>query len=320
MTGHPAADRATPEALVAEQFRDVVPASTWLVDAARTAVESGRVLQLLTGTRSGLTYPLESLLQDAHADWVVRDESGRHRDGFRGVPLVWDGVRFVPEAGATIPPPVEHTPGTGDLEVRITTSYAAGEPLRLGRSTEIALRALTGTGPIGWGVAEPVTEPWSIPDVTSYCLRRAPGPAALIVVGAGVVGRLQVSPMDGDLVEEIRLSGPSAGTVDAGRIEELAGECASSAKRLFVAAHPGRLNGVRTSTPAPPALPYGVLFGHELVAAHGAAHARRTPAARVRLLGSGAHKALWCRFDGGSSAPFEQLTDILHHYGEPARS
>nr|WP_221471816.1 DUF6177 family protein [Amycolatopsis umgeniensis] len=320
MSGHPGADRATSEALVVEQFRAVVPASTWLIDAARNAVESGRTMQLVTGTRSGLTYPLESLLADARAGWVVREDSGAYRDGFLGLALDWDGTRFVPEAGATIPTPREYSPGSGDLEVRITTSYPAGEPLRLGRSTEIATRALTGAGPVGWGVAEPVTEPWSTSDIAAHCRLRVPRPVSLVVVGEGVTGRLQVSQVDDDVVEELRLSGPAAGSVDTHRIEELAADCAGTVTRLVVAAHPGRIHGVRTPVPAPPALPYGVLFGHELVSAFGVAHARRTPAARVKLLGTGPRKAVWCRFDGGTSAPFEQLTDILHHYGKPVGS
>ncbi|UMP00720.1 DUF6177 family protein [Amycolatopsis sp. EV170708-02-1] len=319
MTGHPGAwARATPEAIVVEQFRDVVPASTWLIDAARTAVESGRALQLVTGARSGLTFPMESLLGDAGAGWVVRDENGGHRDGFLGLPLDWNGSRFVPEKGATIPPPRKYSPGSGDLEVRITTPFPAGEPLKLGRSTDTAMRALTGTGPTGWGVAEPVTEPWSVSGISAHCTRRAP--ASAIVVGEGVTGRLQVSQGDDVVVEEVRLSGPAAGSVDTRRIEDLAAECAGTVRRMIVGAAPGRTEGVRSAIPAPPALPYGVLFGHELVSAAGIAHAHRTPAARVRLLGAGDRKAVWCRFDGGASAPFEQLTDILHHYATPAGS
>lgn len=312
--------RATSEAIVVEQFRDVVPASTWLVDAAKSAVDSGRVLQLVTGERSGLTFPLESLLGDARAGWVVRDANGGHRDGFLGLPLDWNGTRFVPEAGATIPPPRKYSPGSGDLEVQISTPFPAGEPLRLGKSTEIVMRALTGAGPLGWGVAEPVTEPWSAADVSAHCFARAPRPVSLVVVGKGMTGRLRVSRVDDDVVEELHISGPAAGSVDTRRIEDLAAECAGTARRMTVGAAPGRTHGVRSTIPAPPALPYGVLFGHELVSAVGVAHAHRTPAARVRLLGAGDRKAVWCRFDGGASTPFEQLTDILHHYATPVGS
>jgi hypothetical protein len=82
-------------------------------------------------------------------------------------------------------------------------------------------------------------------------------------------------------------------------------------------AHPGRLHGLRSSAPTLPALPYGILIGHEMVAMGGVDHAHRTPATRVRLVHAGTRTAAWCRLDGGDKAPFVQLTDILHHYGLP---
>ncbi|MFC4079373.1 DUF6177 family protein [Amycolatopsis samaneae] len=312
---HPAADHATAEAVLVEQLRDVVPASTWLVDAARTAVDSGRDLQLLTAAHSRITYPLELLLRDAHADWVVPDGTGRHRDGLRGFPLVWNGNRFVPDADPGPAPTLDATPGSGDLEVQITVHHPAGEPPRLGTGTEDAMRALTGSGPTGWGVAEPATQPWSAGEITAHCRDRA-RPVKLVVVGHGVVGQLAVSPVDTGVIEEVRLSGPEAGTVPRERVEDLATACAGTARLLVVAAHPGRLAGLRAATPVPPALPYGVLIGHEMVAARGVGHARRTPAARVDLLGVGARTAVWCRFDGSETPPFAQFAEILDHFGE----
>jgi hypothetical protein len=138
------------------------------------------------------------------------------------------------------------------------------------------------------------------------------------VVGSGVVGQLQVSRVDTGVLEEIKLSGPAAGKVHQDNIEALAEEIASTAR--LVAAHPGRLNGLRASAPTLPALPYGMLIGHEMVAMGGLNHAKRTPSTRVRLLGSGSRNAAWCRLDGGQKAPFEQLTDILHHFGMPDQS
>lgn len=305
-------DRATAEAVVVEQHRAVVPATTWLVDAARTATHSGRALQVLTPERARLTFPLELLLRDALGDWVVRDDSGGHRDGFRGIPLAWNGIRFVRDPGVTPLVPVAPVPGSGDLEVRIITVHPAGEPL--GASLETAMRALTGGPPTGWGVAEPVTQPWSADDVTTHHRRRDHRPVNVIVTGHGVIGRLRVSRVDGSVLEDVELSGPAAGTVARGDIEALAAETARTARLVVVGAHPGRLAGLR-SPGLLPALPYGVLFGAEIVAAQGVAHAHRAPAARVELLGSGTHTAVWCRLDGGRTAPYEQFADLLHHFG-----
>jgi hypothetical protein len=335
LTAHPAADRVTAEALVVEQFRNVVPASTWLVDAAKAAAGgagksataggagksatagSTRVLQLLTSEHSRITYPLELLLRDAAAEWVVREDTGRYRDGIHGYAMAWNGARFAPDLDAATATPVDPTPGSGDIEVQIATLYPATEKLQLGTSTEAAIRALTGERPTGWGIAEPATQPWSAREITAHCRDRAPKATKLIVVGSGVVGQLQVSRVDTGVLEEIRLSGPAAGEVHQDSIEALAEEIAGTARLMVVAAHPGRRNGLRSSAPTLPALPYGMLIGHEMVAVGGLDHAKRTPATRVRILGSGRRNAAWCRLDQGQKAPFEQLTDILRHFGLP---
>lgn len=249
VTGHPAA--ATPEAFVVEQFRTVVPASSWLVDAARTAIDSKRMFQLVTAEHSRITYPLELLLGEIQGEWVVRDDQERYRDGIRGFPVTWNGTRFAPDRDVTPSSPVHPTPGSGDLEVQIATLHPVAEPLQFGTSTEAAMLALTGSGPTGWGVAEPVTEPWSARDVTAFCRERAPEPTGLVVVGPGVVGQLQVSTVDTVVIEEIKLSGPAAGTVRQETIEALAAEAAGTARLMVVAAHPGRLGGLRSNTARP---------------------------------------------------------------------
>ncbi|RSD11951.1 DUF6177 family protein [Amycolatopsis eburnea] len=300
----PAADRITAEAVVVEQHRAVVPATTWLVDAAKAAARGGRALQVRTPADSRLTFPLELLLRDGLGDWVAGD-----RDGFRGFPLAWNGLRFVRDGDAPdSPAPV---PGSGDLEVRIVTA----DPPRAGASVETAMRALTGSPPLGWGVAEPVTQPWSTDDLADHFRQRAPRPVNVVVAGDGVIGRLRVSQVDGAVVEDVELSGPAAGTVARAGIEALAAEAARTARLVVVGAHPGRRAGLRSPGVAA-ALPYGVLFGPELVAKNGVAHAHRAPAAWVQLLGSGPHTAVWCRFDGDPAPPYEQFAALLHHFGE----
>lgn len=318
LTAHPAADRVTGEALVAEQFRTVVPASTWLVDAAKAAATTNRVLQVLTGAHDKITYPLELLLRDAAAEWVVQEGPGRFRDGLHGYAMAWNGSRFAPDLDAATAAPADPVPGSGDIEVQIATLHPAAESLRLGGSTEAAVQQLTGGQPAGWGIAEPATQPWSAREVTAHCRNRAPAATTLVVVGSGVVGQLHVRRVDTGVLEEVRLSGPAAGRVPADAIEALAEKVAGTARLMVVAAHPGRRDGLRSSAPTLPALPYGLLIGHETVATAGLDHASRTPAARVRLLGSGGRTAAWYRLDGGQQAPFEQLTAVLRHFGLPA--
>ncbi|HSL09192.1 MAG TPA: DUF6177 family protein [Pseudonocardiaceae bacterium] len=318
VTWHPTADRATPQALIVEQDRTVVPLSTWVADAAVEATATGRVLQVLTPGHSGLTYPLELLLRDAAGRWVVRERPERFRDGITGFRLRWSGLRFVTDLDA--PPPAGHDPqpGSGDLEVQISTLHPAGASVELGASTETAIRALTGRAPAGWGIAEPATQPWSTRELTAQCRERAPAPTQLVVVGAGVIGQLRVERVNTGVLERIRLSGPPAAVVGQDAVEELVAVLAGTARSMIVAAQPGRLEGLRSNHPTPPALPYGILLGHSVVAERGIAHARAAPAAQVSLLGSGTRQACWCRLDGrGRRAPYELLTAVLQHFGLP---
>ncbi|MFC3452997.1 DUF6177 family protein [Amycolatopsis speibonae] len=317
LTDTPAADIETAEAIVVEQFRSVVSASPRLLGAARAAAASGRLLQVVTSEHSCLTYPLELLLGEGRCEWVIRDSRGGHRDGTRGFPLHWNGSRFAHEPDATAAAPVGPVPGSGALEVRITTLHGDGAALRLGKAVETVTSALGGGEPAGWGAAEPVTEPWSAATLTKLCRDRLPARAEVIVTGPGVVGRLRARKVGAGVLEEVELSGPPAGTVPREAVEALAAEAAGFARMMVVAAHPGRPDGLRVSGPTPPALPYGVLIGHEMVARNGVPHAERTPAARVAILDDVGHQAAWCRLDGGQRLPYEQLAAILHHYGMP---
>ncbi|MGW5704445.1 DUF6177 family protein [Amycolatopsis japonica] len=293
------------EALVFEQFRTVVPASPRLIDAAWAAVESGRTLQVVTAEDSGITYPLEKLLSEVGGEWVVRDGRGRHREGLSGFPLTWNGGRFVREPGAS-PSPPDTTVGSGEVEVRITALHPAGQPLRLGEIVQAVVSVLTGTEPTGWGVAEPATEPWSAAEVAAFCRDHAPEPSGLVVVGPGITGRLRVSTVDGGVLEEIELAGPAAGTVRQEAIETLATALAPLVRQMLVTTHPGRRGGLRSSTPTLPAVPYGLLVGHETVGAK-----EPPPAAEVKMLGMPGREAAWFRLGSGRRSPSEELDEIL---------
>ncbi|CAL99929.1 DUF6177 family protein [Saccharopolyspora erythraea] len=318
LTGHPAADRETAEAIVVEQDRRVVPLSSWLADAAVTAAAGGRVLQVLTPARSRITYPLELLITDGHAQWVVRDGVERFRDGITGEPLRWNGARFTAAEGPAAPPVPTRS---GSLEVQITTLHAADNALQLGLSTEAAMRALVGAAPAGWGVVEPASEPWSPRELTRHCHDRSPEPTNVVVVGGegepAAVGSLEVTRVDTGVRERLRLAGPASTAVGQDAIEDLAAAVAGKARSMLVASHPGRLDGLRWHTPTMPALPYGILVGHQVVQQRGVEHAQSAPAARVRILGLDRGRACWCRLDGGQKAPYELLTDVLRHFGLP---
>jgi Family of unknown function (DUF6177) len=307
---HPAADRVTPEALVVEQDRSLVPLTGWLIDAARAATSSGRLLQLLTPPESHLSYPLELLCGDGAVQWVRRAEAG-FQDGFTGAPMGWTGARFVPVDGPVPPIPAADV-RSGGLELQVTTWHPVVAGPVLGDAVRPVWQALTGSAPTGWGIDEPVTQLWSAgaeAEVTAACRDRAPVPTALVVAGAGAVGRLHVSRVDTGLIEELRVSGPAAPHVAQAALDDLAAVLAGTVRSAVVSVHPTRVSGVRPPVPSPPAVPYALLVGRAQVARRGVEHARVAPAGRVRLIDG----AAWCRLEG--DAPYEQLAALHAHFG-----
>ena len=104
--------------------------------------------------------------------------------------------------------------------------------------------------------------------------------------------------------EQIRLAGPPLAAVNEATIETLAEEVADSVRSMIVTVHPGRSGGLRSSTPSLPALPYGILVGHQ--------EADPADGPACRAVGRGAR---WYRLDVGPAAPYEMLTSVLRRYG-----
>ncbi|GIJ69335.1 DUF6177 family protein [Virgisporangium ochraceum] len=317
--GGPLTDAVTGKAIVLHQNRAVVGLAPWLAEAAVDAVRDNLTLQIVTPADALVTYPLEIMLTQARGQWVVR-AGDSFRDGLTGLPMRWDGDRFTPvrSTGHSGQSPVAAA-WTGGLELQIVTLHPSTEALELGASTEAAVRAFTGSGPAGWGVAEPVTEPWSRRDVTTFCRTRAPSPTSLAVVGGepwkAVLGVLTVERVDNGVREQLRLAGPPLSSVREETIEALAEQVAGTARSVIVSVHPGRSGGLRSSTPSMPALPWGILVGHQ------ENPVESEPAVVMgRAFGRGARRAWWYRLDGGPGAPYETLTAVLRRYGltEPA--
>jgi len=179
---------------------------------------------------------------------------------------------------------------------------------------EATVRAITGSDPAGWGTSEPSTQPWSPREITTFCRDRAPASSRVVVTGNGVLGQILVERTETAVREQVRLSGPRAGVVDASAIESLAAGVAGSARSMIVAAHPGRFDGLRGGQFTMPALPYGILVGHPVVTERGVAHAEQVPVTRYAILGDGRCQACWCRLDAGPGRPYELLTAVPEHF------
>ncbi len=222
---------------------------------------------MLTPAHTTLTLPLEQMLLDVRGAWVRRDGEG-FVDGLTGAPMRWTGERFEPSG----PPPEPTAGGHGGVEVQVVTTHRGTDGF--GRAAEVVVTQLTGSGPRGWGVAEPVTQPWSEREIVRHCVERAPDPTSLVVVGSGAVGTLRADPHVDGVRERVHVGGPAADRVGAAAVEELADLLAPTVRTMIVSIRPGLVDGVRSPGPHPPAIPWGLLLGEEVVAEQGIEHGR----------------------------------------------
>lgn len=338
MTGHPAVDTLTGGTAIILQDRPVVPLSPWLVDAARFCADSSRTLALVTPRTSRLTVPCEILLSATDCRWVVRD-GDTYLDGARGVPLRWDGDRFVAEpatsaAAATLA--AEHPPEPvvgGTMRVDVAVLHRASAGLQIGGLVEDCVAALTDGEVDGWGVAEPVSQPWNRQHLTDFARGLAPRPVTVVVVGgsgqARALGWLDVNRRRSGVVERLRLAVGTMDTVegtmgtdgpDMSRLDALARRLLEHrpVRTMLASLHPGRSDGTVVMGDAYRRVPYGFAIGAEGVAERGAAHARAAPAPFVEVVGSAANLGCWMRLTGGTGRqanPGQVLADITRYFG-----
>lgn len=321
-----AVDVLTDDAAVVLQERAVVSLSRWLADV--TGVAAPRRLQVVTPATSRITTVLESTLGAAGGRWVVRTATGDHYDGLRGDPLRWSGSAFVPSGG---PAPAEFTAApelTGGLvRIRVSARHPATADVELGGLTAGLVGRLTGAPPAGWGVAEPASQEWDQAELTRHLRARMPGPASVVLVGAGAaaraLGTMTVSRRPAGVLEQLELSVGSAEVPDHDTLDQAARTLAVGAavlQTMVVHLAPGRSDCTVAPRRTGPPLPYGVLIGPEGVAARGAEHALAAPASQVVLCGPPFLPSAWCRLLDGGEAPADPrrtLAQVLRHFGVP---
>ncbi|TWD84426.1 hypothetical protein FB561_5613 [Kribbella amoyensis] len=188
----PAIDLWTDKVVVIMQDRPVVGMSAWLVDALAAAEAAGLGVQLVTPATTRLTFAVRTtLFSSRESRWVVTEPNGEGAyDGLGGSKLQWNGEMFAGvAAGEQDKVDMSPTFVAVDLElpwqllVTARFRYQALESTVVGKAAERLFTELTGVAPAGWGTAEPVTQPWNVGQLTSYCRRRAPKPTWLSVVG-----------------------------------------------------------------------------------------------------------------------------------------
>lgn len=324
LSAHPVLDLVTARSALAIVDRPVVGASRWLVNAAAACARASTDLHVVTPPTCRLTVPMATVLLDQPGRWVVRCPDQRWYDGLTGRVLAWSGETFE-ESGGEPAPEFLAAPAVpaGSLVVEATVVQPATDGLRLGGLAAACFAAVAGGPPAGWGVAEPVSEPWDVAALTALCRRRAPRPTNVVLVGGTrpdvAVGVLGVSRTTGGVHERLRLTAGSSGGVHVERFDRLAATLAASAappRMLLAGLEPGRSDGTVAPVRTGVTVPYGLLVGPAGVAQVGVAAALATPAPSVELLAPAAAPSCWVRLVGGDPAgpdPATALQAALRH-------
>jgi hypothetical protein len=306
-SGHPAVEAAVEKAVVVAQDREVVPLSSWILDAVSVHGARGTALQLLTPRTSRLTYALRTLITQPLARWVVRGEDGAHFDGVSGVPLRWDPVHAYvpvpPEEGAPEPAEgfLDDSPTDEHLVVDLSVRHRASFAPPLGRAVEVVADHLAGTLPAGWGEHEPALAPWDRERLVWLVRHRAPKGSILQFsgphgTGHPFTGGVRVGWDGGRGTERISMTvGYEEGSAPPlDRLPDLVAALAE--EDLLDVLHVRGARGRRDVTYEPRwhglAVPVGTALGPDGVRRAGVEHALRGPLPGT-LLGREENPAVW---------------------------
>lgn len=304
-TGTPAVDVLTTTTAVVIQDRPLVPLTSWLSDALRTAAESDRALQIVTPPTARLTLATRTALHGLPNRWVVQDPEHGYYDGLSGAVLHWKGGTFTPvrdeNGNASSAKAFTDATGTRERQMLLTlrTRHAPDADLVLGRALETAFTQLTGGPPVGWSTAEPVNLPWSARELTDLARARAPRPTWLIAVGSTdrpAIATVRVLRTPAGVEEDISVAfGYGEGEVPP--LDALAGLGAELDAGHGLGTLLASLRTARRDLTVPArleALPLPVTF--TLGRAEAERLGRPVEAARHYRLGDGTDAAAWGRF------------------------
>ncbi|TDO47878.1 hypothetical protein EV643_108192 [Kribbella sp. VKM Ac-2527] len=274
----PAIDLLTDKVVVIMQDRPVVGMSAWLVDALAAAEARDLGVQLVTPASTRLTFAVRTtLFSGRESRWVVTEPNGEGAyDGLGGTKLQWDGEMFsAVAAGEQDKVDMSPTFVAVDLElpwqllVTARVRYQALESTVVCKAAEQLFTDLTGVAPAGWGTAEPVTQPWNVGQLTSYCRRRAPKPTWLSVAGGkgdrSASGSVEIHRRPAGLEEVITMAVATPdGLPTPADIQKVGENLADAFTLVSFFAQGGRGNGTDTNSmphwvgvPAPMAMAVG---------------------------------------------------------------
>ena len=311
------------------QDKPLATLSPWLAKSRAAAAANAMQFVLVTPSSTAVSLPLGFMLSEHGCQWLATTADGTFFDGFTGRVHHWDGTAFQPldEIGEDflLTPTL---PG-GLVHVRAETVHPASHSTRIGGFTEQLFIELTGAAPTGWGVAEPVSEPWDETAVTAHCFDLAPETAFLAVVGHARVGTaapaIAVVTVERSAVgvhESVELLVESPEPLDAAALDSFSTRMHRIHARTAVLGHaiafsglarPARFTGV--------SVPACAVFGPESLRDYGANAARAAAGPRARLIGVAPAQSLAVQYqqepDGGRH-PLEEWAALCARLaGEP---
>lgn len=227
---HPAVDLVTERRAIVLSRRPVVGLSTWLADAVSRFTPTNRIVTLVTGPDARLTLPVRTLVAAGVMQWVVQTDHRSFYDGMLGSVLDYDDIDFVPDParGRAEQFAAVEEPTCLQVLVSMTVEHRPTVHAELGGAVEAVARAFTGAPPRGWGLHEPVSEPWNRTELTAVARRRMPTETQLTVIGAGMIASVTAQRTDRGVEEHV------VGLVDAGSPDRPIDEVRDISRRLLV--------------------------------------------------------------------------------------
>lgn len=324
----PALTAVTDAVGIVAQDRPVVSQSNGLQSALRATLEAERGFLLLTPSASRITSILKTTLERGFSAWVVREPEGQGwYDGLAGWALRWDGTSYVPIVDDD-QPRMSSTYAGGErpvgsqLVVQLRLRHPAAATTALGTPCTLLGVRFTGAKPAGWGISEPVTEPWRQKDLTAFARERAPEPTTMTFVGGGtrpMQGLIDVSRGATGVDESVTVHiGYDQGEEPpVGLLDGVLAQLASTATLVTMSAvvMPGRADLTHEPRFTGVATPVAFAAGPEAVGAVGAERALAAGDG-INAIGMGAAGVLY-RFGSDPADAWRQLDHVMRHLGVP---
>ena len=323
----PAFDLVLGSSAVLFQDKPVAALTPWVLRAHSAAAAAGLGFVLLTPGSTRITLPLSELLGSTGGDWLVTGSDGSLYNGMTGREYDWSDVSLTPRDTLAQDFLAVEPQQSGYLHVRAATLHPASYRTRAGSFTEQVFAAVTGLPPRGWGVCEPVSEPWDAEAASAFCYDRSPATTRLEVVGhaadqaavppaaAGSVGVMTVERTSRGVLETIELLACSQDPASPEQLSRFAeGVHRARARTAVLGQGVGYLNLNRPARFTGLVVPRCAVFGPEVLAGAGPQQALAAAGPGARLTGAAAFQSLVMEYadepEAGGIHPVEAYASL----------